>query len=375
MTPDSLGKAQTRHPWLTRWHFDLPLLTGLLLLCAFGLAVLYSASGADLDLVKRQGLHLLAAFAVLLFLAQVPAPFLQKIAPWLYLLVILLLLAVMFFGETGKGAQRWLNLGIRFQPSEIAKLAIPLMLAWFLASRDMPVRLLPLLIALLLVLVPVALIAQQPDLGTALLVAVAGFFVIYFAGLRWSLLIVAVVLLGAGLTAIAFNPDLLDLALHDYQKRRVLTLLNPENDPLGAGYHIIQSKIAIGSGGAYGKGWLNGTQAQLAFLPEQHTDFIFAVLAEELGLMGVLGLLLLYLFVILRALYLSAQAQTPFGRLLSGALTLTFFIYVLVNTGMVSGLLPVVGVPLPLISYGGTSLVTILAGFGIIMSMHSHQTH
>jgi len=374
MTSMPLSKSQKRHPWLTRWHFDLPLLTGLILLCVFGMAVLFSASGSNLEMVKKQGLHLLVAFGFMLFIAQVPATLLQKIAPWLYGLVLLMLLAVMFFGETGKGAQRWLNLGIRFQPSEIAKLAVPIMLAWFLANQAMPVRFWQLLLALLLVLIPAALIVQQPDLGTALLVAVAGIFVIYFAGLRWSLLILGFVLLVTAISTILFNPDLLDLFLHDYQKRRVLTLLNPENDPLGAGYHIIQSKIAIGSGGPFGKGWQNGSQAQLAFLPEQHTDFIFAVLAEEFGLMGVSGLLILYLFVILRALYLSSQAPTPFGRLLGGALTLTFFIYVLVNTGMVSGLLPVVGVPLPLISYGGTSLVTIMAGFGIIMSMYSHQT-
>ncbi|OOY83792.1 hypothetical protein BOW14_12845 [Solemya velum gill symbiont] len=248
-----------------------------------------------------------------------------------------------------------------------------MMVCWFLATRKLPIRPLTTIAALVLVLLPAALIVRQPDLGTALLVGAAGLLVIYFAGFSWKLIILLVVVLGVAVLAVVNNPDLLDLVLHEYQKKRVLTLFNPENDPLGAGYHIIQSKIAIGSGGIYGKGWLNGTQSHLEFLPEQHTDFIFAVISEELGLIGVITMLLLYMFIILRGLYIASVAQTPFRRLLAGALTLTFFIYLLVNTGMVSGILPVVGVPLPLISYGGTSLVTIMAGFGMIMSVHSHS--
>ena len=357
----------------SRLHIDLPLLTGLLLLCAFGLTVLYSAGDSDIGLLKRQFMHLGVAFAVLFLMAQIPPKALKLISPWLYLGSIGLLVAVLMFGDIGKGAQRWLDLGIlRFQPSEIAKLAAPMMVAWFLSKSSLPIRPITTIIALLLALAPTVLIVRQPDLGTALLVGMAGLFVLYFAGLSWTL-IISVTLLGiAGIAAIINNPDLLDYFLHEYQKRRVLTLLNPENDPLGAGYHIIQSKIAIGSGGIYGKGWLNGTQSHLEFLPEQHTDFIFAVISEELGLVGVITLLLLYMFIIMRGLYIAAQAQTPFRRLLAGALTMIFFIYLLVNTGMVSGILPVVGVPLPLVSYGGTSLVTIMAGFGIIMSIHSH---
>lgn len=357
-------------------HLDLPLLTGLLLLCLFGLAVLFSAGDSDIQLLQRQLLHLGIAFIVLVVVAQIPPRVFKTISPWLYLAMIGLLVAVLVMGDIGKGAQRWLNLGgvIRFQPSEIAKLAAPMMVAWFLASRTLPIKFSTTIFALVLALLPAALIVRQPDLGTALLVGMAGLFVLYFAGLNWGLIILVTLAVIAGIVAVVTNPDLLDLFLHEYQKKRVMTLLQPETDPLGAGYHIIQSKIAIGSGGIYGKGWLNGTQSHLEFLPEQHTDFIFAVISEELGLVGVITLLLLYLFIILRGLYIAALAQTPFRRLLAGALTMIFFIYLLVNTGMVSGILPVVGVPLPLVSYGGTSLVTIMAGFGIIMSIHSHPT-
>ncbi|OOZ40849.1 rod shape-determining protein RodA [Solemya elarraichensis gill symbiont] len=355
-------------------HLDLPLLTGLLLLCAFGLLMLYSASDSDVGLLKRQLLHLGVAFGILFVAAQIPPSVLRFVSPWLYVGALLLLVGVLVMGEIGKGAQRWLDLGfIRFQPSEIAKLAVPMMVCWFLAMRKLPIRPLTTITALALVLLPAALIVRQPDLGTALLVGAAGLLVIYFAGFSWKLIVLMSVVLGVAVLAVVNTPDLLDLVLHEYQKKRVLTLFNPENDPLGAGYHIIQSKIAIGSGGIYGKGWLNGTQSHLEFLPEQHTDFIFAVISEELGLIGVITMLLLYMFIILRGLYIASVAQTPFRRLLAGALTLTFFIYLLVNTGMVSGILPVVGVPLPLISYGGTSLVTIMAGFGMIMSVHSHS--
>ena len=354
-------------------HIDLPLMTGLLLLCGFGLAVLYSAGDGNIALVKRQLIHMGIAFVVLVAIAQVRPRHLQMMSPWLYLAGIGLLVAVLVMGVMGKGAQRWLDLGfLRFQPSEIVKLAAPMMVAWYLANRTLPATAFHTIVALILALLPAALIVRQPDLGTALLVAAAGIFAIYFAGFSWRLIVLVVIIGGVGIYAITSHPDLLDYVLHEYQKKRVLTLLDPENDPLGAGYHIIQSKIAIGSGGIYGKGWLNGTQSHLEFLPEQHTDFIFAVIAEELGLAGVIILMMLYFFIILRGLYIATQASTPYGRLLAGALTLVFFVYLVVNTGMVTGMLPVVGVPLPLVSYGGTSLVTIMAGFGILMSIHTH---
>jgi rod shape determining protein RodA len=278
-----------------------------------------------------------------------------------------MLIAVLAFGEVGKGAQRWLDLGvIRFQPSEMVKLAVPLMIAWYLAEKRLPPSWQRLAFAVLLTVVPVLLIAKQPDLGTALLVGCAGIFVLFLAGISWRLI-------GGLIVALAGAAPVVWYLMREYQRQRVLTFLDPEKDPLGAGYHIIQSKIAIGSGGIYGKGWLNGTQSQLDFLPERHTDFIFAVLSEEFGLVGVLVLLSLYLFVIARGLYIATRAQDTFARLLTGSLTLVFFVYLFVNTGMVSGLLPVVGVPLPLVSYGGTSLVTLMAGFGILMSIHTHR--
>ena len=368
------GVGLPKRSLLSRVHIDLPLLTGLLLLCGYGLFVLYSAGDQDMALVKRQGLHLGIAFALMLAIAQVSPQRLQFWSPWLYGAGLILLVAVLVMGATGKGAQRWLDLGIvRFQPSELVKIATPLMLAWLLSKRPLPINWLQLAASLVLIMTPAAMIVRQPDLGTALLVAASGVFAVYFAGLSWRLIGVVTALGSAGVGIILARPDLLDHLLLPYQKQRVLTLLNPENDPLGAGYHIIQSKIAIGSGGVYGKGWLNGTQSHLEFLPERHTDFIFAVLAEELGLTGVLVLLLLYLFIILRGLYIAVQAQDTFSRLLAGALTLVLFVYVLVNVGMVTGLLPVVGVPLPLISYGGTSLVTLLSGFGILMSIHTRK--
>jgi rod shape determining protein RodA len=358
----------------TRAHIDLPLFTGLLLLCGFGLFALYSAGGQDMAMVQRQGTRLAIAFVLMLGVAQLTPARLQFWSPWLYGTGLLLLAAVLVTGEIGKGAQRWLDLGfVRFQPSELVKLATPMMLAWFLSKRQLPLNWLQLGASLVLIALPAAMIVRQPDLGTALLVAASGIFVVFFAGLGWRLIAVVATLGGAGLGVVLARPDILDYVLLPYQKQRVLTFLNPENDPLGAGYHIIQSKIAIGSGGIYGKGWLNGTQSHLEFLPERHTDFIFAVLAEELGLTGVIVLLLLYLFIILRGLYIAVQAQDTFSRLLAGGLTLVLFVYVFVNIGMVTGLLPVVGVPLPLISYGGTSLVTILAGFGILMSIHTRK--
>ncbi len=277
------------------------------------------------------------------------------------------MIAVLVAGDKGKGAQRWLDIGFRFQPSELVKVAVPMMIAWFLAEKSLPPRWSRLLVAATLILVPVLLIARQPDLGTSLLVAGAGIFVLFLAGLSWRFISALVVV------SIPLAAALWKWGMHEYQRDRVLTFLNPESDPLNTGYHIIQSKIAIGSGGLYGKGWLNGTQSHLEFLPERTTDFIFAVAAEELGFSGILVLLLIYLFIIFRGLYIAAQAQDTYSRLLGGSLTLLFFLYLFVNTGMVSGILPVVGVPLPLISYGGTSLVTIMAGFGILMSIHTHR--
>ncbi|OOG24760.1 rod shape-determining protein RodA [Thioalkalivibrio denitrificans] len=348
-------------------HLDMTLLGGLLMLASLGFVALYSASGESLDTVYRQGTRLALALLVLLFMAQIPARNLQRWSPWLYAAGIGMLVLVMLTGEMGKGAQRWLDLGfIRFQPSEIMKLAVPMMVAWYLADRTLPPRLFEVIVACVLAVIPVLLIARQPDLGTALLVGSAGLLVIFLAGLRWR------ILMGLGGLALVGAPILWHF-MREYQRQRVLTLLNPESDPLGAGYHIIQSKIAIGSGGLYGKGWLNGTQSQLEFLPERSTDFIFAVYAEEFGLLGVLLMLTLYLVVILRGLHIAVRAQEAYDRLLAGSIALTFFVYLFVNTGMVTGLLPVVGVPLPLVSYGGTSMVTLMAAFGILMSINSHR--
>jgi rod shape determining protein RodA len=365
----SFQESQPARPTglLAGLHIDLPLLTSLMLLAALGLAVLYSAGDQQMVLVQKQMIRLAVGFGAMLLLAQIHPDHLRRWSPALYLLGILLLLAVMLFGEHGKGAQRWLDLGvIRFQPSEMFKLTLPMMIAWFLAEHRLPPSLPRLLAAGLLTLVPVLLIAKQPDLGTALLVGSAGAFALFLAGISWQ------VIASIGAIMAALGPAAWYL-MHDYQRQRVLTFLNPESDPLGTGYHIIQSKIAIGSGGIGGKGWLNGTQSHLEFLPERHTDFIFAVISEEFGLIGVTALLCLYLFIIMRGLYIATQAQDTYSRILAGALSLVFFVYLSVNAGMVSGLLPVVGVPLPLISYGGTSLVTILISFGILMSIHTHR--
>ncbi len=358
---------RTGRGWLASVHLDWPLVIGLLVLCTFGLVVLYSAVGEDLDKVRSQLLRLGIAFLLLVAVAQIPPRQLRRWSLPLFAVGVIMLVLVLLFGATGKGAQRWLDIGIlRFQPSELLKLAVPMVLAWLFAQRALPPNLLQLTLGAVMVVIPVLLIARQPDLGTALLVGSAGIIVIFLAGLSWRLIL----LLGAG--AIALAP-LLWMNMHDYQRQRVLTFLSPETDPLGSGYHIIQSQIAIGSGGLYGKGWLQGTQSHLEFLPERSTDFIFAVLAEELGLVGVVAVLTLYLLIIFRGLYIAARAPDTYGRLLAAGLTMIFFIYLFVNTGMVSGLLPVVGVPLPLISYGGTSLVTILIGFGLIMSIHTHR--
>jgi len=350
---------------MRRLNIDGPLLGGLLLTCSLGLVVLYSAVGEDMDLWLQQCMRLFVALIGMLLVAQLSPDLMRRWSPWGYLLGLILLFLVLGFGE-GQGAKRWLDLGIRFQPSEIMKLAVPMMAAWFLHSRQLPPRFLDIVIIGALIVVPTTLIAVQPDLGTSLLVATAGILVIVLAGLSMRVMI---------LLGVASIPGAMLLwnYMQDYQKQRVLTLLNPDSDPLGAGYNIIQSKIAIGSGGLFGKGWTNGSQAQLEFLPERDTDFIFAVMGEELGLFGVLSLLGLYIFIIGRGIYIATQARDTFSRLLAGSISLTFFVYVFVNTAMVTGLVPVVGIPLPLVSFGGTSMVTLLAGFGILMSIHTHR--
>ena len=352
---------------LQRLHIDIPLLSGILLLCGVGLVVLYSAGGQDLQLVARQGTLMLFALILLFLAAQLTPAQLERWSLWVYMGGIVLLILVLLKGYIGKGAQRWLDLGlIRFQPSEIMKIAVPMVVAWFLANNHMPPRLTRIIAVCILITIPVALIAKQPDLGTALLVGTAGLAVLFVAGINWRY-IFSIIVLAASATPVLWH------FMHDYQKRRVLTFLNPEHDPLGAGYHIIQSTIAIGSGGLYGKGWLNGTQSHLEFLPERSTDFIFAVYSEEFGLMGEILLISLYLFVIGRGLSIAISAQQTYSKLLAAGLTLTFFVYVFVNMGMVAGQLPVVGVPLPLISHGGTSIVTLMIGFGLLMSINTHR--
>lgn len=346
---------------------DGPLLVGLSLVAIYGLFVLYSASGQDWGTVLRAITRLGIGTVAMVALAQVRPHQLRAAAPWLYAAGLIMLIVVDAMGVIGKGAQRWLDLGIvRFQPSEIMKLAVPMFCAWYLRERPLPPTIPDLLVLATIILVPAGLTAVQPDLGTAVLITIGGVLLVIMAGLSiWFMLgAIAVTAVGGW-----FGWSM----LHDYQRNRVLTFLDPQSDPLGAGYHIIQSQIAIGSGGLFGKGWMNGSQSQLQYLPERHTDFIFAVIGEEFGLLGLTLLLLLYLFVVARALYLAAQTQDTFARLLATSLALTFFVYIFINAGMVSGLLPVVGVPLPLVSYGGTSMVTLLAGFGILMALYSHR--
>jgi rod shape determining protein RodA len=356
-----------QHGWQYRLHIDVPLLIALIGVSAIGLLVLYSAGGSDMNLVGRQLLRLCIAFTTMFAVAQVTPRWLQRMTPWVFATGILLLLAVLIKGEISGGAQRWLDLYfVRFQPSEMMKLAVPMMVAWYLADTPLPPNRLQLLASTVLTIVPTLMIIKQPDLGTALLIASAGFFVLFLAGLQWRLMAIL-----GGLAAAA--APLLWHFMHDYQRMRVMTFLNPQNDPLGAGYHTIQAEIAIGSGGLLGKGWLNGTQSQLDFLPERSTDFIFAVLSEEFGLIGITVLFTCYMVIVIRGTLIAVQAQDTFTRLLAGSLSMTFFVYVIVNTGMVTGLLPVVGVPLPMISYGGTSIVTLMAGFGILMSIQTHR--
>ncbi|MGO2479513.1 MAG: rod shape-determining protein RodA [Pseudoalteromonas sp.] len=347
-----------------RLHLDFPLFLALMLMMAASLIIVYSASGQDMSMIVRHATRMAGAIIGMFVLAQFSVTSLKRLVIPLYCVGLLMLVAVLFFGVSSKGAQRWLDLGVtRFQPAELMKIAVPMMVAWYIGRNQLPPRTLHLIVGFVIMMVPTLLIKEQPDLGTSILIASSGVFVLFLSGLSWRLIGFL-----SGIVALAAWP-FWHYGMHDYQKQRVLTFLDPESDPLGSGYHIIQSKIAIGSGGAEGKGWLQGTQSQLEFLPERHTDFIFSVLSEEFGLIGVSLLLTLYLFIIARGLYIAVNAQDAFGKLLAGALTLTFFVYVFVNIGMVSGLLPVVGVPLPLISYGGTSMVTLMAGFGIIMSV------
>ena len=346
---------------------DVPLLVILCAIVGLGFVVLYSALATNTALLMRQGARFGLGLAAFFVLSQIPPRYLRIFTPWIFMLGLGLLLGVMVEGQISKGAQRWLDLGVvRFQPSEMMKLAAPMMVAWFMHERRLPPTFVQVVVMALIVLVPALLIADQPDLGTALLVVAAGGFTILLAGVGWRT-ILAVTLAGAAAVPVLWN------FLLDYQRARVFTFLNPEQDPLGTGYNIIQSKIAIGSGGLFGKGWLQGTQANLEFLPERSTDFIFAVMSEEFGLLGAVSLLVLYLVLVGRGLFIAMEAQDTFNRLLAGALSLTFFFYVFVNAGMVSGLLPIVGVPLPLVSAGGTSMVTLMAGFGMLAAIHGHR--
>ncbi|MEQ6917181.1 rod shape-determining protein RodA [Halomonas aquatica] len=365
--PSLSGISRRRSLW-ERIHIDPWLLGMLLVLMLAGLVVLFSASGQQLSVVIAQGIRFGVALAVMMGLAQLSPTTLLRWTPLVYLAGLAMLVAVELIGDMGMGAQRWLVIPgvIRFQPSELMKLAMPMMVAAWLSRQVLPPRFRDLFVCAVIIGLPVALIARQPDLGTSLLVATAGVLVVVLAGLSWRFILFCGVLAAAALPLLWMN-------LHDYQRQRVLTFLDPESDPLGAGWNIIQSTTAIGSGGFWGKGWLEGTQSQLEFLPERHTDFIVAVLGEEFGLVGMLAFLLIYLLIVGRGLWLAGAAQETFGRLVAGSIILTFFIYVFVNVGMVSGILPVVGVPLPLVSYGGTSSVTLMAGFGILMAVNAHR--
>jgi rod shape determining protein RodA len=353
---------------LMRLHIDIPLLLLLLVLSIYGLLVLYSASGQSMEAVYRQGRYILLAFGIMLLASQVSLQQFARWSPWVYMVGLALLVAVLLVGDGAKGAQRWLQLGgFRFQPAEIMKLAVPMVVAWFLAGRVLPPRFFAVIGALLLLVLPAGLIVVQPDLGTSLLIAASGMFVLFMAGIGWRYIFGAVALAAASAWPAWMY------GLKEYQKQRILTMFNPESDKLGAGWNIIQSKTAIGSGGWDGKGWLESTQSRLDFLPESHTDFIIAVLAEEHGLQGIILLMGIYLLILLRGFWIGVHAQSSFSRMMAGSLTLTFFVYIFVNMGMVAGLLPVVGVPLPLVSAGGTSVVTLLAGFGILMAISTEQ--
>lgn len=361
------SNALHRNTLITKLHIDMPLFTCMCFCFLIGLLLIYSAK-LEIHLVQKQLLNCLVATTFMLAVAQIKPRSYRTWAPVLYFSSLSILILVLIIGDISKGAQRWLDLGLlRFQPAELMKLAVPMMVARTLDEHILPPSPKLLLLSVLYIIIPVGLIAVQPDLGTAILVASTGLFVLFFAGVSWRLMISVATLCVASTPVLWFF-------LRDYQRKRILTLLNPELDPLGSGYHIIQSKIAIGSGGFFGKGWLNGTQSHLEFLPERATDFIFAVLGEEFGLIGVLILLMLYILIIVRGLYIGMRAHDTFSRLLAGSLIMTFFVYLFVNIGMVNGVLPVVGIPLPLVSYGGTSLVTVMVGLGMLMSIQTHRT-
>ncbi len=366
--PDAGFAYRVRDSGSSVFHLDVQMILLLVAIASYGLLILYSAVGQESALVTAQSAKMGIAFVIMVAMAQISPIFYLRIAPWVFLIGVIMLVLVMFFGTTVNGSQRWLRIpGIfSFQPSEIMKLMVPMILAWYFHDRHLPPRMKHLFWAGVMIAVPVLLIARQPDLGTALIVGASGLLVLFLAGISWRYMVTVI---GA---AVVSSPALW-FVLRDYQQGRILTFLNPERDPLGDGWNIIQSKTAIGSGGLFGKGLGEGTQSHLEFLPESQTDFIIAVLAEELGLVGVMGLLILYLLVAGRGVMISIQAQDTFGRLLAGSITFTFFIYVFINIGMVSGIVPVVGVPLPLVSYGGTSIITLFAGFGIIMSIYSHR--
>ena len=366
LTATETGHIESFRPkrFAQRYGVD-PVLTLFVFVTAlYGLIILYSASGQSWSMVLRQGAHVVGGLVAMVLISQVRRDVIIQITPFLFLFSLFLLIAVLLFGDGAKGAQRWLDLpGLpRFQPSELMKLALPAMVAWWLTRHKLPPTLSQLVIAAFMIALPVALVAKQPDLGTSIIIAVSGFFTIFLAGISWRLLAALGGLCVAALPA-------LWMVMHDYQRTRVMTLLDPQSDPLGAGWNTIQAMTALGSGGLFGKGYAAGTQAQLKFLPESHTDFIVAVLGEEMGFLGISILLVLYALILGRCLVLTTRAEGNFGRLLSGSITLTIFVYIFVNVGMVSGVLPVVGVPLPLISYGGTSIISLLIGFGLIMSM------
>jgi rod shape determining protein RodA len=358
------NQARKSHRFL---NLDMPLFVGLLILIIAGLFVLYSASNENWGLITKQIMRFAIAFVIMLLVAQIYPARYKKWAPWIFAISLVLLLLVLGVGAISKGAQRWLNLGLfTFQPSELMKLAVPIMLSAYLSEEHLPPNWRHIIICFVIIVVPVAIIAKQPDLGTALIIAISGVFVLFLAGMSWKFI-------GSVIGLLSLSLPFVWHFMHNYQRARVLTFLNPERDPLGRGYHIIQSKIAIGSGGFLGKGWLNGTQVHLHFLPENATDFIFGVCGEELGFIGCVLLLAVFLYIVGRGLYIAREAQDTFSRLLAGSLTLTFFVSFFVNIGMVIGILPVVGLPLPLVSYGGTSMVTLMAGFGIIMSVYRHR--
>lgn len=366
--PEAANAFSRRARLAERLHIDFFLLLLLVSLTVVGLTVLYSASGHNLPSVEKQATFFMIAYVTMFVVAQIPVDFIRRMAPFAYVGGIVLLLAVTVFGDISMGAQRWLQIGsFRFQPSEIMKLAMPITVAAYLSRGFMPPRFLQVMVVLGLIGLPTALIIEQPDLGTSILVATSGIMVLFFSGLLWRYIAAAVVLFGASLWPIWH------FMLHDYQRQRVLTMLDPTQDPLGTGWNIIQSKTAIGSGGLSGKGWMEGTQSRLDFLPEGHTDFIIAVMSEEFGLLGVLLLLTIYAMVIVRGLMIAVNSQNSFGRLLAASVSSTFFVYVFVNMGMVSGMLPVVGVPLPLISQGGTAIVALFAGFGLLMAISTEK--